>query len=57
MLIHNTHKYNGYIIGLLSSPLTLGEGVIDVVADVRNMTTSIIEGKTGSIDVRHFEGF
>ena len=40
---------------MLGSPLAPSEGVIDVVTNVWENKTYM--GKTGGIDVRHFEGF
>ena len=43
---------------MLGSPLATSEGVIDVVTNVRNYKEpEYYHGKTGRIDVRHFEGF
>ena len=55
------HKYNCYIIGcILGSPITTSERVINLVTNVRRENKNdkqIDKGKTGDIDVRHWEGF
>ena len=41
----------------MDSLIALGEGVIDFVTNVRVKEKAKNKGKTGSIVVRHFEGF
>ena len=55
----HSSKYNWYANGwMLDSPLATNEGGIDIMTDVRQPQWYKNEkGKTGGIDVRHFEGF
>ena len=41
----------------LGPPLAMSEGMIDIITNVRNKNKFTIKGKTGGIDVRHFEVF
>jgi hypothetical protein len=44
-------------VWVLGSPLATCEDEIDIVTNVRRTGRMINIGKTGGIDVRHFEGF